>query len=489
MITGCGPSGFGRSDGRRPRLSARLRARWHRQACIIGTLLLLAHWRGTAAAQDPAYSNFLVGERALGMAGAFVALADDPSAIFHNPSGMATLGTGSVSGSLWALSVRQRRVDSAVVTPFGAGAFDQGDVTSLPLFVGAVARVGHRTPTGQRRHAIGLSLFAPGARDYRYTVTLNSGDGSGLRQLDLDQNDSSLWLGLGYAVELSPHWKLGASLFLARRSIDHAEFELTSRGTGDPPLGRSAIAEITSHALALRLGALYTPAPKWQLGLMLQVPPLAFGSDAQTTVLSPTFASDNVTPNGFDLRQRQGRARLPIPWEARLGATYRWTDSGLVTAEASVVGAAGEAGAGVIDPIDGFALLPTASDQPLSLRAAAGFEWVVGGAVPLRGGVLWEMPRRPRLPVRSEGYLARRLSHLGVALSVGIRTSDFDFSLGATALLARGEAMSLVRRGTPFEMAYERTQTSEHLIVFYLAGGRSAVHMVAEQVKPLLAPD
>lgn len=41
------------------------------------------------AAQDIPYANYLVGDRALGLGGAFVGLAEDGSATFHNPAGLS----------------------------------------------------------------------------------------------------------------------------------------------------------------------------------------------------------------------------------------------------------------------------------------------------------------------------------------------------------------------------------------------------------------
>lgn len=52
-------------------------------------LLLLCLWAVPAHGQTPYEA---VGSRALGMAGAFVAVADDPTAVYWNPAGLATAG-------------------------------------------------------------------------------------------------------------------------------------------------------------------------------------------------------------------------------------------------------------------------------------------------------------------------------------------------------------------------------------------------------------
>ncbi|MDH5258366.1 MAG: hypothetical protein OEX07_10165, partial [Gammaproteobacteria bacterium] len=42
----------------------------------------------TALADQYHYNNVLIGNRASGMAGAYVAVSDDPSGLYYNPSGI-----------------------------------------------------------------------------------------------------------------------------------------------------------------------------------------------------------------------------------------------------------------------------------------------------------------------------------------------------------------------------------------------------------------
>ena len=50
-----------------------------------------------AHADDHHYQNYLVGERAVGLGGAFSAIANDSSGVFYNPAGLTTVAYSSIN--------------------------------------------------------------------------------------------------------------------------------------------------------------------------------------------------------------------------------------------------------------------------------------------------------------------------------------------------------------------------------------------------------
>ncbi len=60
------------------------------------------------------YNNTLVGERAMGLGGAYTAIADDASGVFYNPSGMAFAASSEVSGSANAFFRRKIRYKTTI---------------------------------------------------------------------------------------------------------------------------------------------------------------------------------------------------------------------------------------------------------------------------------------------------------------------------------------------------------------------------------------
>lgn len=64
---------------------------WIRVSAVVAVTVLTACWPGLAT-RASAQTAEVVGTRALGMGGAFVAVADDPSAVYWNPAGLPRMG-------------------------------------------------------------------------------------------------------------------------------------------------------------------------------------------------------------------------------------------------------------------------------------------------------------------------------------------------------------------------------------------------------------
>src|SRR5262245_40892208 len=155
---------------------------------------------GGARAQEIPYQSHLVGERSLGLAGAFVAVADDPSAIFHNPGGIPTIDTSAVAGSLWAIVRGRRHVEDGYQTDLGSADLDQSAGLSLPLFLAGVVKFGKKNEDGVHPHALGAALFTPLQRGYRFVDQLDDDDS--VDRLEVRHGDSARWLGLCYGYRL-----------------------------------------------------------------------------------------------------------------------------------------------------------------------------------------------------------------------------------------------------------------------------------------------
>jgi hypothetical protein len=447
----------------------------------------------SASAQEGPYSNFLVGERSLGLAGAFVAVADDPSAMFHNPAGIASVATGSASGSLWALARGNRHAASGYRSDLGQTDLDYSDPLSLPLFLAGVVKVGRAEGDRVKPHAVGLAVLTPYVSERRFVAQLR-GAGS-VDRLEVRQTDRARWIGASYANRLRPGLAIGLSAFYATRSLRHDEVELRAREQLPPTsavgsaFSRASTVDANAQHLVLRLGTRLDLTHDLRAGLMFQLPGIELDSTANAERLvtrvgpAPTvIAIDDVRAVG---------ASLPLPWELRLGATWLHYPETLVTIDLSLFGAAGEEGerAENREPMVGDygaeygAFVPGSPRRRAALRGAVGFQTVVADVLPVRGGLFFERSSAPQVLNMSDVYGPDRVDIAGAALSVGVRTGGYDFSVGGIAVLGWGQGYAL-QRATDFDAParYVATDLDDLLFMVFVGGANNVVKQLVDTI-------
>jgi len=109
-------------------------------------------------AQALHYRSIPIGERAMGLGGAYTGIADDPSATYYNPAGMMTGGRFQLLGSLASLVFTRRTVENAFDSPNVEADFTSKTTTTLPRFIGTVVKLG-RKRFGDHQFAVGYSTL------------------------------------------------------------------------------------------------------------------------------------------------------------------------------------------------------------------------------------------------------------------------------------------------------------------------------------------
>jgi hypothetical protein len=446
------------------------------------------------AAQDGPYASYLVGERSLGLAGAFVAVADDALTTFHNPAGIGNLRSAALSGSLWAVTLAYHTVNDGYVTDLGRKTLAHSEEPGLPMNIAAVFKFGKRDADGVRPHAMGASVVSPLRLDYRFTGQLEgTRDASGadaVDHLEVRRRDRARWYGASYSYRLKPGFSLGVSAFLTDRDFRHEEVEL--RATDPSPDGttpgssdsRTSLVEATAQHGVLRLGALWRVNRHWQLGMMFQPPAVRF--DFGSRVQSVHTVNGGM---GFEsYSERDAPVNLPMPWELRAGASWLAVPNRLITLDLSLLGPSGSAGdpqplvlQDPGDPSPG-AFVPQRTQRLASVRGALGYEIIVNNIMPIRGGFMFETGANPAIPATSDLYLSDDLNSVGVALSFGVWTEGYEISFGTTAVFRRGDGLGLVRSDDPTVPEYARRDVRDGAIFFFVAGGSRAVQTLVKRI-------
>jgi pimeloyl-ACP methyl ester carboxylesterase len=179
-----------------------------------------------ASAGEFQHRNLLVGDRAVGLGGAYTALADDPSGMFYNPAGIVHAERGS-STSINALSYSATEYED--ILPGGAD-LNRSSTVVVPGFFGAMANIGG----GKGGFFLAVTDFSAERQSTPFSLASFQGlreDSAGTFANDVDSRVYHLGLSLGQPIAAG--WSWGGSLALVLR--DQRELRrLDALAFGDP---------------------------------------------------------------------------------------------------------------------------------------------------------------------------------------------------------------------------------------------------------------
>jgi hypothetical protein len=279
------------------------------------------------------------GPRALGMGGAFAAVADDATAAWWNPAGLTQAERPEVSASLgwYASRTSNRYADESAVRPDHAAVL-------LPFF--ALGRMQTIGLSWQRQYDYGRSnraadSFFDGDSTF-YVAGISSGT--------TERRGAVASLGLSYAIELQPGLSLGASISryddaLTGDSAWRQDYQQTSTtqiyldGIGFLLDSRDDYDGTISSEVRSGTGA--TLGLLWQATPHIAVAAVARpASDLEVRVTSAVRQTtyDLLTPGSVTVNDLRSSAeyRLRLPPSATLATAIRPDDLNTVALEATV---------------------------------------------------------------------------------------------------------------------------------------------------------
>ena len=173
---------------------------------ILATALLCVWACGAAAQEERAIGNFAgVGVRAMGMGGAFVGVADDFTAMYWNPAGLAQMQHREVQVSL----LRNSRANDSVFNDTAA----RSELTNTRF-----GSLGFAYPYPVHRGSLVLAAGLTRIKDFDWNLNQKGEDilPNGTLQADnFFQHEGELALaGVSAALDVSPSVSLGATLGL-----------------------------------------------------------------------------------------------------------------------------------------------------------------------------------------------------------------------------------------------------------------------------------
>jgi long-subunit fatty acid transport protein len=305
-----------------------LTRRWLAPIAAATWLLVPRAASAQATAQIPLQFDFLnPGARSLSMGGAFLGAADDATAAFTNPAGLAFLKKREVS-----VEGRYRRVE----TPFLAGGRISGQVTGNGLdtingpvydtdvdshfglaFASGLLPRGRYTVTAyfHQLARIHNTIASDGVFQQVTLAGITSNDGRD-SPLTGDRNVNIMNYGAAVGVTITPKLSIGGGLsiyhFSLSASFQRLGFQSTIFSPPDPNLV-TATATQDGHDISVsgNLGALWKATKKVQIGGTFRYGP-AF-----------TFSQTDTVPDAHFVLTREGQFKVPTV----TGAGVQWTPS------------------------------------------------------------------------------------------------------------------------------------------------------------------
>lgn len=263
-----------------------------------------------ALADDYHNVNQIVGDRALGMAGAYTAVSDDPAGLYYNPAGLAYATANNISASVNTLQQRQIQYEDAL-----AGQYDweRSSVQLLPNFFGVMQTFGP--------FKVGLSSSIPDSVSENQDQQFENFSNIDRYVINLNREDVRYNLGPGAALELNDRFSVGLTLNYHYRVFE-SNLNQYVRFDDDTLEWSNSYQETTEHGLRPRLGFMWSPADKLAIGLTIdQTIVLSSDTRYQSAQCSTEAGQDGcVSDTAPDIQSADDTRNYPV--QVRTGVAW-----------------------------------------------------------------------------------------------------------------------------------------------------------------------
>lgn len=214
-----------------------------------------------------------MGGRALGLGGAYTAIADDSSGVWFNPAGLADVGSSNLqlSTSLYGFERGKIGAGGGIPVP-GVPDLNTAftDLIVIPA-AGGFAMALDRDENGKARTGIGAAIIIPSYRSSSPSTSDDAATVAYKRRV----TDRELWAGVGIGHRLTDKLRLGVSAFYVLRSVSDTEtlsFAVDTSSTSTP--FESVLSDITlaNGSLLLNAGAKLVLDEHWSIGVSMRSP-------------------------------------------------------------------------------------------------------------------------------------------------------------------------------------------------------------------------
>ena len=409
---------------------------------LVTVALLLVLGSQSTIADQYHYNNILIGNRATGLAGSYVAISDDPSGLYYNPSGIVYSASSNITANMNAYNIGRTKYVAALKSSTGKNVdWIRTSSALVPNFFGITQPLG------------------PGTIGFSYAITDSILEDQGqtfydIRQagtkytINFNNQDVTNNVGPSYAISIGDNFSIGLTLYAYFRTQERifnqiyqlpndGQVIVSNAGEANETSTEQAPFFIANQYLSLSeygvkpiLGMSYTPFSKLSLGLSVsQVFLLNSTIEQQDSSASNICVDDsnvqsrcaNTQPSSFYLINQTYNGKNSFPWQVNVGAAYFYSNRLMLTANAWVYEAV------------------NLSDRPL-VNVAGGLEFYITGKFAVRMGAYTNLANTPKLVPNTVNVHNEHLDIIGSTLSFTHFTRSSAISVGAAGTYGRGKA-------------------------------------------------
>ena len=456
------------------------------RAASLVIVFILAAPR-TALADDNHYQDYIIGDRAVGLGGAFTAISDDSSGAYYNPAGLAESASSSVSlsAAVYGWASNDWRADSI--------RFESGNdnFITYPTTAAWIQRVREGEEDGSGRVQLALSLVTPRSNVNRKRLTSldtgipQSGMGkptvmSHMSVLNMVTEDDTLWVGVSVAWKVMRRLSLGLSVFVSYRSAIYQEQglavlrffrlangnEFTRLG-----LGEMSTAEMTHIGLLGVLGAVVPITDHFKVGASFRSPGIELYGKADFAYFGTgydqkkdVFTIEETLAQGVTYHHKE-------PLKATLGLAYVVPSVWGAALDFSIYGPVGEY---AVFEDEAFPRLEESIrlKKKVVWQLDVGGEYYILGRVPLRAGFFTNrssfdpVERCGPLGNCAEGNFLTDAVHMyGVSGSVGYELNRVALNFGASYSFGSNDTTRTFQTALGNVVSYELSQDRSYLFI------------------------
>lgn len=365
------------------------------------------------------YSNVIIGEKAVGMGGAFTGLTGDPAACsFYNPAALARMEGTSISASANLYHKFDTSFGDTKDFAGSATRINQGNFKSIPSASGNISAFGP--------FALGLSIIMP---DYDFFS--GSIQNSSTTKTYLGVLDESLWVGGSFALNLTEHHSLGLTVYYTSRYYQRTLTDELFRPSSNTAKVTSIEKTFTHNAVVYILGYFLRANENWSFGLSTRFPSIEV-SGRGTVFRSTLDTAVGLTP--------QSEIRENVPSETRIPLKVSFGLGHSLPKQRTISATIDYYGAESYDDLEDATVATRVEHRPI-VNGALGLEFYPKNYLRVRMGLFSNLSSHT--PINNTDRLrADFVDMWGFSSNLGFFTSDkVSFSVGGFYTGGKGETV------------------------------------------------